>query len=306
MARARCSARWCIALLSSFKRSEGVFACHPHANYVLFRCEIHTAMLHTSTRLLSPNSLAGFDGLAIGLGFGLMALSTSAHAGFVGYFVSSTNVTADPALGGPALVVYTLTARFTGSHDAVSRAFNLTTADPDNLLGFWHKDLHGDPATNGLLSQRYGTWDPTKTGSAALNRPFDSYLTIGGIAQADNSTEPISDWLDGGHQSSRGWSRPDLPDNGMLGWFNSEDENSQGTVGHSPGVAPTDVRLGQFVLSAGHAARTFDLTIRYGHEHSLSDDEYSATSTFTLGAVPAPSAVGLLALAGLGVARRRR
>lgn len=89
---------------------------------------------------------------------------------------------------GHALVVYTLTARFNGPYDTVFSAFDLASEDPNALTGFWHKDNHGDPATNGILSQRYGTWDPTTTGSATANRPFDSYLTIGGIARPANTT----------------------------------------------------------------------------------------------------------------------
>ena len=235
--------------------------------------------------------------------FAVGACATGASASFVGYFVSSTST----SYAGQDLVVYTLTARFSSPHVAVLRASNLLAGDSDWLSGFWHKDNHGDPATNGRLSQQFGTWDPTKTGSGSVNRPYDSYLTIGGSAGAGNTTQADANWLDGGSgPSTRGWSRPDLPDNGTLGWFNDDDDNEQGSVGSSPGVANTDVRLGQFVLSAGHEARTFSLTIKYGNEYSFSDKYEYATDSFTLGAVPAPGALVLLGLAGLLGGRRRR
>ncbi len=231
-------------------------------------------------------------------------VAREASASFVGYFVSSTNT----SYAGQELVVYTLTARFSTQHVSVFRASDLVTDNTDWLRGFWHKDNHGDPATNGRLSQQFGTWDPSKTGSSSVNRPYDSYLTIGGIANSGNTTEADANWLDGGSggPSTRGWSRPDLPDNGALAWFNGNDDNEQGAVGNSPGVANTDVRLGQFVLSAGHEARTFSLTIKYGNEYSLSERYEYATENFTLGAVPAPGALVLLGLAGLLGRQRRR
>ena len=230
-----------------------------------------------------------------------VSASATSSASFVGYFVSSYNTSS----GGHALVVYTLTARFNGPYDTVFSAFDLASEDPNALTGFWHKDNHGDPATNGILSQRYGTWDPTTTGSATANRPFDSYLTIGGIARPANTTRANSQWFDGGNPETRGWSRPDLPANGMIGWTNSDSDNGQGTVGNSAGVPTTDVRLAQFVLSEGEYARAFTICIKYGNEYSLSDDYQVVSGSFTLGTVPGPGPVALLAIGGL-FARRRR
>lgn len=235
-------------------------------------------------------------------GLGL-AISGAAQASFVGYFVSST----ETSYQGRDLIVYTLTARFDGPHDTVFRAYNLSAENPDWLAGFWHKDNHGDPATNGLLSQSFGTWDPTKTGSPTANRPLDSYLTIGSVARAGNTTRSDGNWLDDNNPEKSSWDRPTLPANGQLGWYNDDSDSGQGTVGNSPDVAPTDVRLAQFVLSAGHDQRTFSLCIKYGHEYSLSDDYQLVCSSFTLGnAIPGPGAAALMALAGICTPRRRR
>jgi len=78
-----------------------------------------------------------------------------AQASFVGFFVSSNQV----SLGGNNLIVYTLTARFDESSDTVFRALDLHTENAAWLEGFWHKDNHGSPSTNGLLSQEFGTWN---------------------------------------------------------------------------------------------------------------------------------------------------
>lgn len=237
-----------------------------------------------------------------------------AQASFVGFFVSSNQV----SLGGNNLVVYTLTARFNDSNDTVFRALDLYTENAAWLEGFWHKDNHGNPATNGLLSQEFGTWNPRRTGSAAANRPYDSYLTIGGIARSGNVTQVEGAWFDGNKNTPRVWDQADLPMGNGFSWYNDEsssiylgDEVAQGRVGNSPGVAPTDVRLGQFVLSEGHETRTFSMSILYRSGYSLADDdEYdfeTASGTFTLGnPIPGPGALALTAIAGLLAPRRRR
>ncbi len=236
------------------------------------------------------------------------------QASFVGFFVSSNQV----SLGGNNLIVYTLTARFDESSDTVFRALDLYTENAAWLEGFWHKDNHGNPATNGLLSQEFGTWNPRRTGSVTANRPYDSYLTIGGIARPSNVTQVEGAWFDGNKNTPRVWDQADLPMGNGFSWYNEEsssvylgDEIAQGRAGNSPGVAPTDVRLGQFVLSEGHEARTFSMSIMYRSGYSLSDDdEYgfeTGSGTFTLGdPIPGPSALALSAIAGLLSRSRRR
>lgn len=239
--------------------------------------------------------------------------TSGSHASFVGFVVSSTT----EELGGQRLSVYTLAARFDGAADTVSRAFDLTTTNSDWLVGFWHKDNHGDMATNGILSQDFGTWNPRRTGSNAANRRYDSYLTIGGIARSSNETRSDGTYYDSDEHNPRAWDRAALPADPTFNWYVEEsstglmsDEISQGRVGNSPGLPTTDVRLGQFVLSEGHDARTFGLSIQYRSGYSLSGDEgygyQVASGSFTLGVpVPTPGSLALI-FAGLLTARSRR
>ena len=150
----------------------------------------------------------------------------SASGAFVGFFVSSANLTHE----GQALTVYTLTARFDGSTDTVVRAFNLAALSDDGLSGYWHKDNSSVQDATSTLSQQYGSWDPTHTGSTTLNRPYDSYLTVGGIARAANTSAAETSWFNGGNADNRGWTRPDLPNNGALAWINSTLSNGDGEV----------------------------------------------------------------------------
>ena len=238
------------------------------------------------------------------------ALAAShAHASFVSYVVTSTSAT----VNGQSLLVYTLAARFDGPNDTVFRAFDLTASNSAWFQGFWHKDSMSDDFTEAPLSQANGTWDPRRTGSATLNRPYDSYLVIGGIANSNNTTVDQTDDIVSASFLSAGWDRPALPSNTDFEWLNQQPGNLQGRVGNSPGLAATDVRLGQFVLSAGHEARTFSLSLAYTIGQTLDtnpDGQYDfqyATDTFTLGTpIPAPGVGALAALAGAMLGRGRR
>ena len=224
-----------------------------------------------------------------------LAVAGSASASFVQYVVTSSSA----ANSGQNLTVYTLWARFNGPTDTVLNAFNLGGVGTSSMNGFWHKD--NASYNDGALMQEFGSWNPALTGSATANRPFDSYLTIGNQAVVSNTTNADPSWLSGGDADSRGWNRPDLPNNGTCGWFNSSPPNNQGRVGIGANTA-TDVRLGQFVLSANDsAARTYVLTIGYNDGIAGSAVQF-ATGSFSL---PAPGAVALIGLAGL-VGRRRR
>ena len=64
------------------------------------------------------------------------------------------------------------------------------------------------------------------------------------------------------------------------------------------------MRIGQFVLSAGHSARTMTLTVGYNDGVPGTAVQFG-TNTFDLGVIPAPGAVALLGLAGLAGRRRR-
>ena len=224
----------------------------------------------------------------------------SASGAFVGFFVNSTDLTHE----GQALTVYTLTARFNGSTDTVVRAFNLAALSEDGLSGYWHKDNSSVQDAASALSQQYGSWDPTHTGSTTLNRPYDSYLTVGGIARAANTSIAENSWFNGGNADTRGWARADLPNNGALAWVNSATGNGQGLVGNSLYVASTDVRLGQFVLSQDHSFRELSLSIAYNNGAGGATE--TASGNFSFGVVPTPGAFALLGIAGLVTNRRRR
>jgi len=229
-----------------------------------------------------------------------LAVVSSASATFTGYVVTSTNVTS----GSTNLTVYTVAARFNGPTDTVLNAFNFRSTNGNaSLVGFWHKD--NASYNSGVLSQEFGTWNPSQTGSNTANRPFDSYVTIGSQALATNTSNADPSWMSGGNTDTRTWNRPDLPNNGTLGWFNSNPPNLQGRVGNSPGLPTTDVRIGQFVLSASDTAlRSFSIEIGYNSGIAGAPVQFGI-GTFDLGAVPAPGAVALLGLAGLAGRRRR-
>ena len=224
-----------------------------------------------------------------------LAVAGSASATFTGYVVTSTNTTNS----GQALTVYTVWARFNGAADTVLNAFNLAAVGGSSMTGFWHKD--NAYYNSGVLQREFGTWNPSQSGSVTLNRPFDSFLTIGGQATPTNTTNADPSWVSGGNADARSWNRPDLPTNGTIGWFNSNPPNLQGRVGQLNNTA-TDVRLGQFVLSQNDAApRTYSLTIGFNDGVAGSQVQFG-NGTFSL---PTPGAVALLGLAGLAGRRRR-
>ena len=213
--------------------------------------------------------------------------------------MTSSNVTS----GSNALTVYTLWARFNGPTDTVLNAYNFAAVGSSSLTGFWHKD--NAYYNTGVLSQEFGTWNPSQTGSITLNRPFDSYLTIGGLATPTNTTNADPSWVSGGSGTgagdSRSWNRADIPNNGTSGWFNSNPPNNAGRVGINNNPADS-VRLGQFVLSQSDTAfRTYSLTIGYNSGIAGSPVQFG-NGQFSL---PTPGAIALLGLAGLAGRRRR-
>ncbi|MBI1304930.1 MAG: hypothetical protein GC172_14270 [Phycisphaera sp.] len=220
------------------------------------------------------------------------AVSSAASATFVEYYTVKTQT----SNSGIDLDVYTLYARFDGATDTVVNAFNFNGFAGAVMNQFWHKDGTVDPNTSesGILSKTLGTWAPQATGSASANRPFDSFLMIGGNPLLANTTNADPSWGAG-----LGWNRPDVPNNQNVGWFNSNPPNLQGRVGNTGNLADS-VRLGQFVLDRDFNAGTFNLKI--GYTDGITTTVQFAESSFAL---PAPGAVALLGLAGLAGRRRR-
>lgn len=232
-----------------------------------------------------------------------LGLAYSASAAFVGFAGTLTQV----ATSGVLLDQIRLYARFNGPSDTLLSAFNFqyvggaTSADP--YAAFFHKD--NSDYNGGVLSRQYGSWAPYLTGSATANRPYDSFLTIGGTATATNTTNADPSWSWGGSGAhaggASGWNRPDLLNNGSMGWFNSSPPNLQGRVGVAPNTL-TDILIGQFVVERNSFAGMWRLTVGYNDDVHITTS--FATAELCMG-VPAPGALALLGLGGL-VRRRAR
>ena len=217
-----------------------------------------------------------------------LAFAGSASAAFVGFYSTVTQVSSGILVMDQVRVV----ARFNGPTDTILNVFNLSyqggaTPGIDPFNAFYHKD--NSDYNGGILSKQYGTWAPTLTGSATLNRPFDSFLTIGGTATATNTTNGDPGWNSGGtppHSgNASGWNRADIVNNGTCGWFNSSPPTLQGRVGIPPNTA-TDVLVAQFVIDRGKSMGTWRLTGAYNDGIAGSAVQFF-TSTFSIGPAPA-------------------
>jgi hypothetical protein len=198
------------------------------------------------------------------------SVAGSANAAFVQFYTVLTQPTNDSS--GIALDVRVLYAQFNGATDTVLTAFNFNRTDSNVTDMFYHKDdVNGE-----FLSKTIGTWSPADTGSAKLNRPFDSYLTIGGLPIATNGTLAIS-W---GKPLS--WTRHDVPNNQNVGWFNSAPGSGAGRVGQTGNLADS-VRLGQFSIARDSYAGVWNLKIGYKSGVQGAAVQF-AESTFSLGA----------------------
>jgi hypothetical protein len=224
--------------------------------------------------------------------FALAAAVTSvSSAAFVEYYTVKTQT----SNSGVNLDVYSLFARFSGATDTIVNAFNFNRVDGTATNMFYHKDLATNTTAPYPLTKTAGTWNPSQTGSATVNRPFDSYLTIGGLAVSTNSTNADPSWPAAGGS----WNRPDVPNGDNVGWFNSNPPNLQGRVGGTGNTADS-VRLGQFVVDRDANGGTWNLKI--GYTDGVSTTVQFAETTFS---IPAPGALALLGLAGLAGRRRR-
>ena len=177
----------------------------------------------------------------------------------------------------------------------VLSAFNLNGLAGATMNGFYHKD--NSCSNSGILRTDFGTWSPALTGSATLNRPYDSYVTCGGLPTALNGTNADPSW---GNPLS--WNRADIPNGLNVGWF-APGGSIAGRVGQAGNTA-NSVILGQFVIGRDVNAGTFIISIGYSSGVPGTPVQF-ADGTFVLGAIPAPGAIALLGLAGLTGRRRR-
>ena len=223
-----------------------------------------------------------------------LALAGSASASFTEFYTVKSSVT-NTGLGGPvSLDVYKIYARFNGPTDTILNAFNLNGLAGAPMAAFYHKD-NFDSSAPGVLSTTVGSWNPALTGSATANRPFDSYLTIGGLPTATNGTSADPSW---GNPAS--WNRADIPNNVNAGWF-APGGSIAGRVGQAGNTADS-VILGQFVVAAGTGfGDGYSITI--GYNSGVAGAPVQFANGFFL--VPAPGAIALLGLAGLTGRRRR-
>ena len=221
-----------------------------------------------------------------------LALAGSASATFTEFYTVKSSVT-NTGLGGPvSLDVYKIYARFNGPTDTILNAFNLNGLAGATMNGFYHQD---NASSASVLSTAFGTWNPALTGSATLNRPYDSYLTIGGIASATNGTSADPSW-----GSPLSWNRPDIPNNVNAGWF-APGGSIAGRVGQA-GNTVDSVILGQFSVARDSTfGGGYSITI--GYNSGVAGAPVQFANGFFL--VPAPGAIALLGLAGLTGRRRR-
>jgi hypothetical protein len=183
-----------------------------------------------------------------------LALAGSASASFVEFYTVKTQVTHVPT--STLLDVYKIYARFNGPTDTILNAFNLNGLAGAPMNGFYHQD---NASSASVLSTAFGTWNPALTGNATLNRPFDSYLTIGGLPTATNGTSADPSW---GNPLS--WNRADIPNNVNAGWF-APGGSIAGRVGQVGNTADS-VILGQFVVAAGtNFGQGYTITIGYNN-----------------------------------------
>lgn len=195
--------------------------------------------------------------------------ATVSCGAFVGYVVTAIDVDHE----GTPLTVYTVSARFDATDDAVLLAYGLRAARPEDLRGFWHKDLATPPSEDAApaLTLQRGSWSPSQIKAPKLNRAFDSFVTIGGAGGMSDTTTADPSWSKSG---PAGWERPDLPPEGHAGWFAVAPKGARpGKAGQSPQVdiagshtlenPITDVRLAQLVRSRGDAPGEFELSIAW-------------------------------------------
>ena len=199
-----------------------------------------------------------------------LALAGSASASFTEFYTVKTTTVS----GAVSLDVYKIYARFNGPTDTILNAFNLNGLAGAPMAAFYHKD-NFDSSAPGVLSTTVGSWNPALTGSATANRPFDSYLTIGGLPTATNGTSADPTW-----GSPLSWTRADIPNGLNVGWF-APGGSIAGRVGQAGNTA-NSVILGQFVIGRDVTAGVFSISISYNSGVPGTPVQF-ANGTFDLG-----------------------
>ena len=218
--------------------------------------------------------------------------SSIANGAFVEFYTVKATVTHTGLGATGSFDTYKIYARFNGPTDTILNAFNLNGLAGAPMAAFYHKD--NASSNSGSLMTAFGTWNPALTGSATLNRPYDSYLTIGGIASATNGTSADPSW-----GSPLSWNRPDIPNNVNAGWF-APGGSIAGRVGQAGNTADS-VILGSFSVARGTTfGDGYSITIGYNSGIAGAPVQF-ANGSF----LPAPGAIALLGLAGLTGRRRR-
>lgn len=219
--------------------------------------------------------------MALGAATGMFIAGT-ASAAFVGLFADSYSVT-DPS-NGVSYAVIDLYAQFDNTTGTVVSVFNANIGI-SNGTGFHHKD-------NFTADDEPGAWSPTQVGSSTVNRPYDSFVLIGGNPTGTNTTS-----LDPNFNPVFG---PTVPAN--AGWFNSNPPNLQGRVNS------TTLRtwLGRFVSEGVTTSRNLNVTMTVSWNDGVGTPGGQDLRSGSFAYVPAPGAVALLALGGLVGGRRRR
>ena len=218
------------------------------------------------------------------------AVTSVSSATFVEYYAVKTQSTHGD---GRLVDSYKVYARFNGATDTILNAFNLDGLNGATMNAFYHQD-NSDYAS--IMTSAFGAWAPSLTGAVG-NRPFDSYVTVGGIPNAVNGVSADPSW---GNPLS--WFRPDIPAGQNCGWF-APGGSIMGRVGQAGNTADSVV-LGQFSIARDSTGGTYSISIGYNSGIPGTPVQF-ADGTFTIGVVPAPGAIALLGLAGLAGRRRR-
>ncbi len=218
----------------------------------------------------------------IGVVASVLGMFTVARADFISVRVRWT----PRSNAGVNYLRWTISAQFSGPTDTVLWVSNLSL--PAGGSGApAHADTLALAQAGAVPTNLAGTWNPRAVLADAGLAGLDSYVTIGGVASPTNTTQADPQWTSGGNADARGWDRPDLPSNGLIGWFNANPQNLQGRVGNSPGLESYEVRLLEVTYACSTAMPFQSFTIAYNSGQPGSAIRF-ATAALPLGGVPPP------------------